>query len=224
MKNAMKKSTNKKHLDINTLASQHLAAIDADWAALITTVGDCAHQSKPEREPYEALVRTVAYQQIHARAAEAILGRLLALHPEKLWPTPDILLSLDDTTLRACGFSARKTATLKAIAAGALSGLVPSRAQAEQMPEDELIARLTQLPGIGRWTVEMLLIYTLERMDILPVDDFGVREGYRLLKKLDQQPTRKAMYEIGLLCSPYRTIAAWYLWRASELLNAKKNK
>jgi len=214
----------KKKPDIKALASQHLAAIDGDWAALIAAVGDCTHQPKPEREPYEALVRTVAYQQIHARAAEAILGRLLALHPQGLWPTPETLLAMDDTILRTCGFSTRKTATLKAIAAGAVSGLIPNRALAEQMPEEELIARLTQLPGIGRWTVEMLLIYTLERMDIFPVDDFGVREGYRLLKKLEQQPNRKAMQEIGLLCSPYRTIAAWYLWRASELLNTKKKK
>lgn len=206
------------------LASQHLAAIDPDWAALIAAVGTCTHQPKPEREPYEALVRTVAYQQIHARAAEAILGRLLALHPQGLWPTPDTLLAMDDSTLRACGFSTRKSATLKAIAAGAVSGLVPNRTLAEQMPEDELIARLTQLPGIGRWTVEMLLIYTLERIDIFPVDDFGVREGYRLLKNLDQQPNRKAMQEIGLLCSPYRTIAAWYLWRALESPQYKKKK
>jgi len=214
----------KKKPDIKALAAQHLAAIDGDWAALIAAVGDCTHQPKPEREPYEALVRTVAYQQIHARAAEAILGRLLALHPQGLWPTPETLLAMDDTILRTCGFSTRKTETLKAIAAGAVSGLIPNRALAEQMPEEELIARLTQLPGIGRWTVEMLLIYTLERMDIFPVDDFGVREGYRLLKKLEQQPNRKAMQEIGLLCSPYRTIAAWYLWRASELLNTKKKK
>jgi len=214
----------KKKPDIKALAAQHLAAIDGDWAALIAAVGDCTHQPKPERELYEALVRTVAYQQIHARAAEAILGRLLALHPQGLWPTPETLLAMDDTILRTCGFSTRKTATLKAIAAGAVSGLIPNRALAEQMPEEELIARLTQLPGIGRWTVEMLLIYTLERMDIFPVDDFGVREGYRLLKKLEQQPNRKAMQEIGLLCSPYRTIAAWYLWRASELLNIKKKK
>lgn len=198
--------------------------VDKDWEALVAAVGECLHQPKPEREPYEALVRTVAYQQIHARAAEAILGRLLALHPEKLWPTPEDLLSMDDATLRACGFSARKTATLKAIAAGAINGLIPSRTQAEQISEEGLIARLTQLPGIGRWTVEMLLIYTLERIDIFPVDDFGVREGYRLLKKLDQQPNRKTMQEIGLLCSPYRTIAAWYLWRALELPEYKIKK
>lgn len=220
----MKKPTKKAQPDIRALGSQYLAGIDKDWAALIAKVGECLHQPKPEREPYEALVRTVAYQQIHGRAAEAILGRLLALHPQGLWPTPEALFAMDDATLRTCGFSARKTATLKAIAAGAISGLVPTRALAEQMPEEELIARLTQLPGIGRWTVEMLLIYTLERMDIFPVDDFGVREGYRLIKNLEQQPNRKAMQEIGLLCSPYRTIAAWYLWRASELPDYKKKK
>lgn len=210
--------------DLRALASKHLATIDSDWAGLVAAVGACTHLPKPEREPYEALVRTVAYQQLHARAAEAILARLLALDSTGSWPTPEILLAMDNTTLRACGFSERKTATLKAIAAGAISGLVPSRAQAEQMPDEELITCLTQLPGIGRWTVEMLLIYTLAKMDIFPVDDFGVREGYRRLKKLEQQPNRKAMREIGLLCSPYRTIAAWYLWRVLELPDYAKAK
>ncbi|RYG21138.1 MAG: DNA-3-methyladenine glycosylase 2 family protein, partial [Chitinophagaceae bacterium] len=135
---------------------------------------------------------------------------------------PEQLLSLDDTQLRACGFSARKTLTLKAIAEGAVNGLIPNCDVANNMPDEELIQRLTTLPGIGRWTVEMLLIYTLERVDIFPVGDFGVREGYRLIKSLDKQPTRKAMIEAGLLCSPYRTIAAWYLWRALELPEYKK--
>lgn len=202
-------------------ASAHLAAIDADWAQLVERVGVCLHLPKPEREPYEALVRTVAYQQLHARAAEAILGRLLVLHDDKL-PTPEQLLNLDEAQLRACGFSARKTFTLKAIAEGAISGLIPSRDVANNMPDEELIARLITLPGIGRWTVEMLLIYTLERIDIFPVDDFGVREGYRLIKSLEKHPTRKAMVEAGLLCSPYRTIAAWYLWRALELPEYKR--
>lgn len=204
-------------------ASQHLSKIDSDWASLVAAVGVCTHTAKPEHEPYEALVRTIAYQQLHARAAEAILGRLLVLHDGKL-PTPKQLIKLEEQQLRACGFSSRKSLTLKAIAEAASSGLIPNREIANNMPDEELIGRLITLPGIGRWTVEMLLIYTLERMDIFPVDDFGVREGYRLIKSLDKQPTRKAMQEAGLLCSPYRTIAAWYLWRALELPDYKKRK
>lgn len=196
-------------------ASKHLAGIDADWARLVTAVGPCTHTAKPEREPYEALARAVAHQQLHRRAAEAILLRLETLAGS--FPEPAQLLGLDDLTLRACGFSTRKIATLKAIAEGALSGLVPSRTLADQMEDEALIKQLVSLPGIGRWTVEMLLIYTLERGDVLPVDDYGVRAGYRWLKSLPELPTPKALQQAGLVLSPYRTVAAWYLWRALEL-------
>ncbi|MNJ74331.1 DNA-3-methyladenine glycosylase [compost metagenome] len=90
---------------------------------------------------------------------------------------------------------------------------MPDHEQALALDDEQLIERLVSLRGVGRWTVEMLLIYTLERMDILPVDDFGVREGYRRLQGLATQPTRRQMLELGQAWSPYRTIAAWYLWR-----------
>lgn len=115
--------------------------------------------------------------------------------------------------MRACGFSAGKIATIRGIAEATLSGVVPDYETARAMDDEALIERLTSLRGIGRWTVEMLLIYSLERLDILPADDFGVREGYRRLKGLEQQPTRKQMIEIGLSLRPHRTVAAWYLWR-----------
>jgi DNA-3-methyladenine glycosylase II len=114
--------------------------------------------------------------------------------------------------LRACGFSA-KIATIKAIAEGTLTGLIPPRNVAGTMGDEELIARVVTIKGIGRWTVEMLLMYLLERMDILPTDDFGVREGYRSLKSLPEQPKPNALREIGKAWAPHRTVAAWYLWR-----------
>lgn len=206
-----------------SIASEYLANIDADWARLVTAVGACTHTPKPEREPYEALVRAVAYQQLHARAAEAILGRLLTLRHGN-FPTPEQLIAIDEQQLRTYGFSNRKILTLKAIATGTLNGLIPSRIIADSMPDEELIERLVSLPGIGRWTVEMLLIYTLERLDIFPVDDFGVREGYRHLKSLDTLPNRKTLQQAGLACSPYRTIAAWYLWRVTALPDYQKRK
>jgi DNA-3-methyladenine glycosylase II len=201
-------------------ASRYLSALDADWARLVAAVGPCTHAAKPEREPYEALVRAVAHQQLHRRAAEAILQRLESLTDG--FPEPARLLALDDFTLRSCGFSLRKIATLRAIAEAALSGLVPARALAENMDDEVLIKQLVSLPGIGRWTVEMLLIYTLERGDILPVDDYGVRAGYRWLKSLPELPTPKALREAGQAFSPYRTVAAWYLWRALELPDYRK--
>lgn len=194
-------------------ARAFLAGLDADWARHVAAVGPCLHQAKPTREPYEALVRAIAYQQLHARAGDAILGRFLGLYGSGAFPSPAQILASDIEQLRACGFSASKIVTLRGIAEATLSGVVPDYATALEMDDEALIERLTRLRGIGRWTVEMLLIYSLERLDILPADDFGVREGYRRLKGLAQQPTRKQMIEIGQALRPYRTVAAWYLWR-----------
>lgn len=198
-------------------AIDHLSSIDQDWARLVAIVGPCAHQSTPERETYEALIRAVAYQQLHARAADAIVARFLNMYSENVFPSPPQILATPFNDFRACGFSARKISTIRHIAEGALSGVVPSRHVADQMSDDELIARLVKLPGIGRWTVEMLLIYTLMRTDVMPADDFGIRAGYRFLKSLDSIPNPREMQKAGLPCSPYRTIASWYLWRVPLL-------
>jgi len=211
-------------IDIYRLAANHLSLIDEDWSRLIKSVGPCMHQPEPAREPYEALVRAVAYQQLHVRSADAIIGRFLDLYPEDAFPSPVQILASQFEELRLCGFSTRKISTIRSVAEGALSGLVPTRDIAGGMSDDELITRLVELPGIGRWTVEMLLIYTLDRIDVLPADDFGVREGYRFLKTLDTIPTRKAMEAAGMLCSPYRTVASWYLWRVPSLPGYTKIK
>jgi len=194
-------------------AATFMATLDEDWARHISATGPCRHTAKPAREPYEALIRAIAYQQLHAKAGDAILGRFLALYPAAAFPAPQQVLATDEAALRACGFSATKLATIRGIAQAALDGIVPTREQALAMPDEALIERLVTLRGVGRWTVEMLLIYTLERSDILPADDFGVRDGYRRLKQLDATPTRKQMETISLAWSPYRTVAAWYLWR-----------
>lgn len=206
------------------LAIDHLSLIDEDWARLIKLAGPCTHRSQPAREPYEALIRAVAYQQLHARAADAIIARFLGMYSQHSFPGPDQILATAFDDLRRCGFSVRKIDTIRGIAKGTLSGLVPPLDIADKMPDDELIARLIELPGIGRWTVEMLLIYTLERLDVMPADDFGVREGYRFLKSLDAMPNRREMENAGFLCRPYRTVAAWYLWRVPSLPGYKKKK
>ncbi len=196
-------------------ASQALAKLDDDWARHIGSIGPCRLEPKPAREPYEALVRAVAYQQLHAKAGDAILARFLAQFPGKPFPEPAEVLSSDPEQLRACGFSASKLATIRGIAQAALDGVVPSREEALKLTDDQLIARLIELKGIGRWTVEMFLIYTLERSDVLPVDDFGVRDGYRRLKGLNDMPTPKQMRELGAQWQPHRTAATWYLWRCT---------
>lgn len=196
------------------IASAHLAQMDYDWADLIRSVGACTLEAKPEREPFEALVRAVAYQQLSTKAGDAILGKFVQAFG--VFPSPEALLKADFDTLRSVGFSGRKIETLKGIAEGALSGLVPNRAMALQMTDHALIEQLVTLKGIGRWTVEMLLIFNLNRMDVLPVDDFGILQGYRRLKKLDVAPKPKQMAEIGLAWSPYRSVASWYLWRVPK--------
>ena len=196
-----------------TRAEAFLANLDDDWARHVAALGPCLHETKPAREPFEALVRAIAHQQIHARAAEAILGRLLALYPGSDFPEPAQLLATDPEVQRACGLSNAKLVSIRGIAQARLDGVVPSLHEAAGLSDAELIERLVSLRGVGRWTVEMFLIYSLERMDILPVDDFGVREGYRRLKGLDKAPTPRQLGVLGEAWSPYRTTAAWYLWR-----------
>jgi DNA-3-methyladenine glycosylase II len=195
------------------IAVAFLRDLDAEWDRHVEAVGPCKLASTPGREPYETLIRAIAYQQLHAKAGDAILGRFMALYPDTSFPSPKQLLATDSETQRACGFSATKLETIRAIAQATLDGIVPNRAEAQHLPDETLIKRLTSIKGIGRWTVEMFLIYSLERSDILPVDDFGAREGYRRLKGLDKAPTPRAFQDIGQAWSPHRTVATWYLWR-----------
>jgi DNA-3-methyladenine glycosylase II len=186
---------------------------------IIKAVGPCT-MAVTMREPYEALVRAIAHQQVHGRAAEAMLGRLLALHAAPEFPPAGFILDLPPEALRGCGFSGSKVAAIRDIAEKSMAGLVPSLAEAAGLDDESLIARLVAIRGVGRWTVEMVLIFTLGRPDVLPVDDFGVREGYRLAAGLAEQPRPRALAEIGQGWAPYRSIAAWYLWRRADM--AKK--
>ena len=194
-------------------AEKFLSNLDADWARHIAMTGPCRHEPKPAREPYEALIRAIAYQQLHAKAGDAILARLLDLYPGVLFPTPEQLVTTPFDTQRMCGFSQAKVETIRGIAQATLDGVVPHLAEAQCLSDGALIERLTPLRGVGRWTVEMFLIYSLKRLDVLPVDDFGVRSGYTRLKGLKEAPTPRQMREIGEIWSPWRTVAAWYLWR-----------
>ena len=195
-------------------AAKFLSAIDADWANLISAVGDCQFSPKVERSPYEALVRAVAYQQLHTKAGDAIIGKFINHFNQ--FPSPGQLIATPYDDLRACGFSGRKIETIQGIANGVMTGLVPSIESAQKMTNAELMARLNSLKGIGQWTVEMMLMFTLMRMDILPVTDFGVVEGYKRLKKLETAPKPRQMAEIAITFSPHRTVASWYLWRVPK--------
>lgn len=196
-------------------ATVFLRKVDSDWAQLIETVGPCGLTLKTERDPYEALVRAVAYQQLHTKAGDAILKKFISNFNES-FPSPEILFIANFDALRKCGFSGRKIQTIQGIAKGVIEGLVPTRDQAESMSNATLIERLTSLKGIGNWTVEMMLIFTLARLDVLPIDDLGVRDGYRRLKNLEVPPQPKTLAKIGEAWQPYRSIASWYLWQVPK--------
>lgn len=185
-------------------------------AGLIRHVGRCRLTVTKDREPFESLLRAIAHQQLHGRAAAAILGRFEALYPGEGFPTPEQVLATEVATLRSCGWSGGKIAAIQDLCVKTVEGIVPSRRAAARMSDAVLIERLTAVRGIGRWTVEMLLMHSLGRPDILPVDDFGVREGFRLLHGLEVQPKPRALALAGVIWSPYRSTAAWYLWRAAE--------
>ena len=187
-----------------------------EMAALCARVGQCRITIARDREPYEALVRAIAHQQLHGRAAELILGRFIALYPGLAFPPPEMVLATEEAALRGCGFSGGKVAAIRDIARHAEQGVVPTRHAAARLDDATLIERLSAIRGVGRWTVEMLLIFTLGRPDVLPVDDFGVREGFRLLHGLEAQPKPRAFAEHGAVWAPFRSTAAWYLWRAAD--------
>jgi DNA-3-methyladenine glycosylase II len=196
-------------------AVDHLTAADPVLAGLIDRVGACTLQPAWSRSPFESLVRSVAYQQLQGRAAAVILKRFLALF-EAPFPSPDDIARLDEETMRAVGFSRSKVAAIRDIAADAESGLLPDRASAETMDDAELIRRLTSIRGVGPWTVQMLLIFTLGRLDVLPADDFGVRNGIRRTYGLDALPAKNEVIRMAEAWRPYRSVASWYLWRAAE--------
>ena len=186
------------------------------FAPLIKRIGPCRLKTERTREPFEAVLRAIAHQQLHSRAADAILGRFVALYPEGGFPRPEQILLTDVMALKGCGWSENKIAAIHDLCRKALDGTVPTRRAATRLDDAALIERLTTVRGIGRWTVEMLLIFNLGRPDILPVDDFGVQEGYRILHGLDTRPKPKVLAQLGLPWAPFRSTAAWYLWRAAD--------
>ncbi|MBV8901582.1 MAG: DNA-3-methyladenine glycosylase 2 family protein, partial [Verrucomicrobia bacterium] len=144
------------------------------------------------------------------------------LFPGKRFPRPADLAAVSDDALRTAGFSRAKIAALRDVAEKTLSGIVPTSRAIVRMSDDEIVARLTQVRGVGRWTVEMMLIFKLGRADVWPVDDFGVRNGYRIAFDLPALPSAKELLLLGERWRPHRTTAAWYLWRAADA--ARKTK
>jgi len=198
-------------------AVRHLHRADKTLGRLIARVGPCTLKSATRKAPFEALVEAVTHQQLNGAAAKTILNRVLALYPGKRFPTPRDLLGTPDERLRSAGLSGAKTAAIKDIAAKTLEGIVPEARAAARMTDAEILERLTSVRGVGPWTVEMLLMFTLGRMDVLPATDYGVRKGFALLYGRRELPSPKEVLEHGERWRPHRSTATWYLWRALEL-------
>ena len=202
-------------------AIKHLSAADPVMKKLIAEIGACQLEPETKRSPFQSLVQAVAHQQLNGTAANTILTRFIKLFPKKKFPKPEDLANVTDEQIRACGFSFAKIAAIRDIAAKTLDGTIPSSRKIEKMSDEEIITRLTEARGVGRWTVEMLLIFQLGREDVLPVDDFGVRSGFRIAYKKREMPKPKALLQFGKRWRPHGTTAAWYLWRAADAAKKK---
>ena len=194
-------------------AHQHLAATDSRLAALIAQ--SLRYNIKPALSirPFDALAESIAYQQLSGKAAATIFGRVRALYPKRKWLDPDQILATPDKTFRAAGLSRSKTAALKDLAAKTIEGIVPSGRALVRMRDEEIIARLTAVRGIGRWTVEMLLLFDLGRPDVWPVDDYGVRKGFAKTFGRKKLPTPKQLMKFGDKWRPYRSRCVVFLAR-----------
>jgi DNA-3-methyladenine glycosylase II len=205
-------------------AHKHLSKRDPVLKLLIREHGKCDLVPEKRRSPFQSLVQAVAHQQLNGTAANTILARFKKLFPGKNFPCAEDLANVTDEQIRACGFSFAKIKSIRDIAEKTLNGIVPTSRQIVALSDDEIIARLTEVRGVGRWTVEMLLIFQLARPDVLPADDFGVRTGFRLAYKKREMPTVKELLAFGEKWKPHRTTAAWFLWCAADAPKTAKKK
>jgi O-6-methylguanine DNA methyltransferase len=200
------------------VAVEHLARGDAVLAGLMDAVGPVDLPLSGAPTTFAALAEAIVHQQLHGKAAAAIYRRLCAIFPGcEATPTAGDILAARDEELLAAGLSRAKLLSIRDLARLAADGAIPSLVEAQDMDDDAIVAELTEVRGIGRWTAEMFLIFTLGRPDVLPVGDFGVRRGFALTYRGGEMPAPKALLEYGERWRPYRSVASWYLWRALEL-------
>jgi DNA-3-methyladenine glycosylase II len=204
------------------VAHKHLSKRDPVLKLLIREHGFCALAPEKRRSPFQSLVQAVAHQQLNGTAANTILTRFKKLFPGRKFPRPEDLANVSDAQIRAAGFSFAKIKSIRDIAEKTLSGVIPTSREIVKLSDDEIVARLTEVRGVGRWTVEMLLIFQLGREDVLPADDFGVRSGFRVAYKKREMPKSKELLAFGKKWKPHRTTAAWFLWRAADAAKKKK--
>jgi len=190
---------------------------DPILATLIEQVGACTlNLGRQQGDLLYCLCESILYQQLSGKAAAAIHRRFLALYPDQNFPTAAELLHTPDDDLRSAGISRPKIVYLKDLAQKTLDGL-PTLTELEAMDDETIVQTLLPIKGVGRWTVQMLLIFRLHRWDVLPVDDLGIRSGIRRAYSLAELPDKKTVERIGQPWRPYRTIASWYLWRSLDI-------
>jgi DNA-3-methyladenine glycosylase II len=197
-------------------AHRHLSATDARMAELIARSRRYNIAPSLVIRPFDALAESIAYQQLSGKAAATIWGRIRALYPKKKYLDPKLVLATPDRKLRAAGLSRSKVAALKDLAAKTIDGTVPTARALAKMTDEEIIERLVSVRGIGRWTVEMLLLFDLGRPNVWPAADYGVQKGLAKTFGKRKVPTPKQMIKLGKKFQPYRSIAAWYFWRALD--------
>ncbi|HUA98881.1 MAG TPA: hypothetical protein VMA34_11190 [Terracidiphilus sp.] len=207
-------------------ALAHLRAGDAKLAALIDRAGPFTLRLDPSPSPFESLLESILYQQLHGKAAATIHRRVCEIYSGD--PSPQALIDTPEERLRAAGVSSNKIRALKDLAARTLDGTVPSHRAILKMSDAEIVERLTEVRGIGSWTVEMLLIFRLGRPDVLPVTDYGVRKGFALtFMRIPKSraiaaadlPKPDIIFRRAQRWAPYRSVASWYLWRACDVVS-----
>lgn len=193
---------------------RHLKRVDPVLARVIESVGPCRIQQRTEGTHFEALTRSIVYQQLSGKAAGTILSRVHALYPDNR-PTPEAVLASTDEQLRAAGLSRQKIGYLRDLSSKVVSGELPLDAL-EGMSDDELISHLVQVKGIGRWTAQMFMMFRLGRPDVLPELDLGIQNAIKRAYSKRTRPTPKQVKRIGAKWSPHSTVACWYLWRSLD--------
>jgi DNA-3-methyladenine glycosylase II len=201
---------------VNRKAWEYLRICDAALVPWMERIGPIKHKAR-RLLPFHSLLRAIIHQQLSGKAAGSILARFQALFPGGDLPTPEQVLASDPEILRSAGLSRPKLAYILDLAAKAVHGVVPTPEEVDALTDEQLIARLTEIKGVGRWTVEMMLIFDLARPDVLPVHDLSIRKGFKAVFNKRKLPEPEAIRKYGELWKPHRTTASLYLWRVSVL-------
>jgi DNA-3-methyladenine glycosylase II len=195
-------------------AEQHLASVDPVMAEIVRQVGRCRLGRSQRTDPFIAIVEAIIWQQLSTKAASTIYKRFLALFPDGRSPTPDAVLAVSEVALRGAGLSRAKVIYLRDLATKVTDGTMQLDAL-HALPDDEVVATMMRVKGIGRWSAEMFLMFRLQRADVLPVGDLGIVKAMQRHYRLRKTPTAERMYRIAERWRPYRSVATWYLWASS---------